>query len=705
MQITAAPVDGPVVPENRSRETKAALLIFLVALTVRAAYLGEMAAKPFWGSLIFDSRYLWQQSESLLTQYAFPTGPFFRPPLYLIWIAFWRLLAGDAALFVIPAVQHVLGAGMSVIVFFMTMRCSGLPGGFVAGLLAAFYAPAIFYEGEVLSDSLGLFLNTAFLAMWLRALDTRVARDFALAGLLAGLAAITRPNIVLVLGLFVPVLLLGGIRQQSQWPLRRRAVLASVFLLPVLILTGLPTMRNTLLGEPAFIGTQGGINFFIGNNIQANGTNIIIPNEVEAAGTEYKDMVEEYAVIGYLQNKHGRQEGLRRYLAGDIAVPGPSKLSAYWYAEARKSLMSHPRAALELYLRKVVAAFNNWEVRNNKDFQFYADYVSSVLHYNPFTFSLLFGLAAIGVAVCLGGGIPHGYWILLYQAVISASVILYFVGGRLRLPIVTGLFVLGGVAWQWVWQRRMQKIDLKGMGAAVLMLVAATGSLSSWSNLDYRTGMGQEDLKGIWNTSNYPLEFSLLAIQAQDANDPRDALEFAMNSIAGAPGSYYPHVLAGNAAVKLGNLRLAAEMFRRAIELEPDSVRAYSNLGVVMEKRGDFQSAAELYELAISKSPFYPVALGNLAILKARAGDKDGARHLAERALKADPKLSTARCVLAWLADPNGQGLSEAERATFEEVTTPLPKPVEFGQPREINKLLDDIAPVQGGAKPAAATP
>jgi len=81
----------------------------------------------------------------------------------------------------------------------------------------------------------------------------------------------------------------------------------------------------------------------------------------------------------------------------------------------------------------------------------------------------------------------------------------------------------------------------------------------------------------------------------------------------------------------------ASEAFERAIELNPDLPAAYSNLGYVFYRQGRYAEAVEKYSEAINRSSSSSSAYTNLGNAYYKMGKYDEARQAWEKALDLDP--------------------------------------------------------------------
>jgi Flp pilus assembly protein TadD len=90
----------------------------------------------------------------------------------------------------------------------------------------------------------------------------------------------------------------------------------------------------------------------------------------------------------------------------------------------------------------------------------------------------------------------------------------------------------------------------------------------------------------------------------------------------------------------------AAEMYRKAVKLDPGSASAQYNLGSSLARSGKYADAESHLRIALKKSPNTQTYTG-LGIVLGQLGRKDEAIASLQAAIKADPKNVTAQQKLA----------------------------------------------------------
>lgn len=236
------------------------LAVFLVALVLRLGYVFLLPqAPPVADAMDYDSIAM-----NLASGHSFALNPDVptpkRPPgfpffLALVYSVFGHSFAAAAAL------QALLGALTCAAAFRTAEKLFGERTGELAGWLLAFYPVLIVYTGLLLTETLFTFLLASAVMFWVYGVSRRNYGDFALAGLLLGLATLTRPVTLIFPGVLLAVLLVSNRGLLAKW----------LLFLAVFLFTLAPwSARNYRLWgtlRPCSVGT--GYGFFVTGNMAA----------------------------------------------------------------------------------------------------------------------------------------------------------------------------------------------------------------------------------------------------------------------------------------------------------------------------------------------------------------------------------------------------------------------------------------------------
>ena len=139
-------------------------------------------------------------------------------------------------------------------------------------------------------------------------------------------------------------------------------------------------------------------------------------------------------------------------------------------------------------------------------------------------------------------------------------------------------------------------------------------------------------------------------------NKPAEALEKLLPLYATAPANIDVAINVGGAYILLRKWDKAAQVLRRAVELDPDNVMLWLNLGAAelgsLELSGPRQQerAIRAYKRALAIDPKTPNADYHLGLIHKERKDFARAAAAFEAALRVDPNDKDARYWLDWLA-------------------------------------------------------
>ncbi|MCC6177258.1 MAG: glycosyltransferase family 39 protein [Chloroflexi bacterium] len=190
--------------------------------------------------------------------------PYYAQPFYPYALAGFHWLAGED-LFGVLTLQ-VFGLALAgVLLYFLAKRLFGVPAALAtfALFLGLREWHLTWVSERLLSESIYVVILPAMLLCLLRYLDERRPRDAVLAGLLLGLAIVTRAPTLLYLPL-AALLLVRGPGSQGLRPARARltaiGMVAGIVTLALSIAALVPLRNAIVTGQPTLVAASGGAN-------------------------------------------------------------------------------------------------------------------------------------------------------------------------------------------------------------------------------------------------------------------------------------------------------------------------------------------------------------------------------------------------------------------------------------------------------------
>jgi 4-amino-4-deoxy-L-arabinose transferase-like glycosyltransferase len=436
--------------------SRASLLgLFALALALRwgSAWFASVDS-PFWLALNVDDR-AYHDWALRIAQGQWSDGQaFFLSPLYPYVLGGLYYLSGESRWMAV-VLQCVLSAATVPILASLGARLFGSRAGLLTGLLSALYGPLIFFSECLLSETLHLFLVCAGLLQLQRASGSGHWRGGMLAGCLLGLAAVARAyflasGVLLGLWLFVSARRRSGSR-----------ALPLGFALGFLLALAPSAIHNRRAGgDTVLVNASGGINFYLGNHVGANGR-IHPPPGIPAESLMNPDQMRA-TFAARAQAQTGQTLG-----AGD--------LSSHYYSKGGRWIVRHPGdwfALLGVKLRQVAEAFEYPGDRN----AYQAQRWSPILRWTPVGWTLVLALA-LGACVMpaarrKGVGLVH-----IVNGVGLAVLLAFLVTDRFRLVLLPGCLVLAGLGADGILHASGQARRM-GRAGRVLTLLSCAVSLS-----------------------------------------------------------------------------------------------------------------------------------------------------------------------------------------------------------------------------------
>lgn len=615
--MTSATTQSPTRLSNLQRLETAPLLglglLFFFALGVRVFYLYEIHDSILFETLVGDGRSFDAWAQRLVAGERETQG-FYQAPFYPYFLASIYQLYGAHDTLIVRVVQVVFGAFSCVLIAGATASLFSKRAGAIAGFMLAIYPLSFYFDGLIQKTSMAQFFGALLLYLLVRSATTvRVDLLRALAiGLTLGALSLLREN-----SLALAPICLAWLWLQGATPERTKRCL--LMMLGLALAISPAAWRNY---ESNGVALPTSYNF---------GTNLYIGNHKGAPGY-------------YTPLKLGRGDAaFERHDAHQVAeresgrALTPAEVSRFFTAAAVADIKEDFSGWLRLLAYKWALVFNAEEISDTDTWRAYADTsIALAVGGAVFHFGVLCPLAAFGLIATWKD--RRQLWVLyLMLLAMAASVSLFFVFGRYRLPLVLILvpFAAAGAASLQGWKRWPRSRLIAGVAAA-----AATALVVNWPinpiDTDPRAvtynsiglierGEGRVDRSVALFNRALEIEPDLWWARVNLANTLRGQGKFKQSL------PHYKRALAARqdpnvggefalALVGLDQVDRALPVLEQAARVSPDNVAFLMGLGIAHTRRGELEIAEAQFRRVLTLDPQNEEARKNLRRLLVRMG-------------------------------------------------------------------------------------
>jgi 4-amino-4-deoxy-L-arabinose transferase-like glycosyltransferase len=614
-------------------------LLLAFSTTLGLACVWQFRQSPFFEVPIVDESGYVSWAQELLEGGFVSDKVFYQDPLYPYFLAVLFKLFGKSFL-VVRLLQVAMGTCAVALVFRAARTLLGNGLAVLAASILAFFHGMYFFELQLEKATLVLFLSSAAVALGVASADRPDARwRWAALGLVLGLLCLLRGNLLPILPfLVVWAFFAADDRRWSVRLARSGLVLAGLafVLLPV-------SFHNYRLSKELILTTnQGGANFFIGNNENANGRNVALPFVRASPRFEAEDFTRE----------------AERLTGGRLS---PREVSRFWFREGLRWIRENPAAAARLWLEKARLTVHDYEVPDNHNFYLLRQlYVPAF--WIPFLgFGMLWGPAVVGVWILVRSD-RRAWFPALFGVLYLLSLVPFFVVDRYRPAAVPALAVfasgaLGALARNGAWRTRRMAIPA-GLAIALSWAISFSPVEKeplAWgyyeiANLHTADGRPGEAI-GWYDRALAELPGSLEWLRSEIASRRETAQQVAaiFNSVSRLSDSEEA-VRSGNRLLDLDQPRLAKAAYEKALALDPHSVPALGWLGTlccIYDGLLDTEQGFRYLRQALERSPDDPDLLTSLGFCYYWSGERARARETWQAVLARHPDFAAARDALA----------------------------------------------------------
>ena len=537
---------------------------------------------------------------------------FYGLPLYAYLLAGIYKICGYTP-FVPGVIQAGLDAGTAVLVFkisdtllaslgrtrataFSPLRETRVFAVIAAAGWAAFL-PAQAYSAILMPTAWAVFIFWLLVWRVVRSDNSPGPREQFVTGLVIGIAAMGVATVLFLIPLLLWTALTrldGSIRLRA-----RRFALGAVCLFAGLTLGTSPCWLHNyfIAGDPVVLSAHSGINFWIGNNPDANGYPRFPPGLHAGQAALLQDSIDGAETALGRPLKHG-------------------EVSAFWAAKARHYIASDP---LE-WLKLLGVKFRNlWSAFQYDDLSIITALSESHVLLPGISFGLVAALGLPGM-ILFWRRVPRSRLVIAAICLQIAALIPEFVTERYRMPIVPGLLILGSL-YLFALRNSLTGGNIRFSTICVALLIFSTIAVS-WPQRN----------SSLWALDAYNSGWQ--ALETGDLARAERTLRLAY--------SYVPTNPETNFAI--GNLRLeehrpeaAAEMYKRTLALDQKHEGALNNLGVIALENGRGQEAVDWFRHVLTLNARNAKTHFLLAKALLLNGDTAAARSEIQQALSIRP--------------------------------------------------------------------
>lgn len=595
------------------------IFLFSLSLLLRILHIYFIIPIPFFNHPVVDEKEHYEWALKIIDGdiFSIHKGAFFRSPGYSYFLALLLLVTGKN-LFLVKVLQAILGSFSVLLIYKIADIKFGKKVALLSGIISACYPLFIYYNAMLLDTTFYIVLVLLILFFSIRMEEKASMLLVLLIGIFVALSCITRPNLLL----FVPVHIIwmvvilvspAGYRNffdefKHKWKFVIIRII--IYLLPIITIIGLITLRNYLLEKEFYlIATNGDLNFYLANNPDTEYTLNLRP------GLEWEMFLQRpYVELG---------ENISE-----------KEMQLYWRKRALEYIKRYPFVFFLDKLLNLYKFFDGYEYREIQMYDYYKNY--SPIFRIPISFYIISPLAMIGIAFSIKRFREMGLF-LLFLIVYAISVILFSVTSRYRLPAVPVLIMFAS----WTIIRLVDDIrkrDYYLFAIAYGVFIGYIYIFLFWNRLDER------EMEKWWTHYNLGLVYyeegnlskslSELKFAEKIRSDNMDT-QFVIANV-------YKKSFRFNEAIE--KLKIVQKELKEKYNIYNMIIsRIDKEIGECYLRMKDAKDAEVYYQEALSFDNTDAVTYNALGIIEIYKGNKEKAKDLFEYALKLNPDYEDAK--------------------------------------------------------------
>jgi hypothetical protein len=544
-------------------------LIFLFAFAVRLWALLRLTQSallmPSRGDMQFYNDWARQilhgQFRQPLAYYGLPGYP------YLL-AGFYKIFGENP--FVPGLLQAALDAGTAVLIFRICVAiltpfrsASNIKARIVAALAAGgwvYFVPAQAYSVVLMPTA--WFVFVFWFVVW-RFVRTKVGPNLGECFLLSLLIGFTATAVATVLAI-VPLMFAGLAWEKGDRATRALMTRLGLLVLGLAIGTSPCWIHNYFVEhDPVTLSAHSGINFWIGNNPQANGYPRFPPGLRAGQAAMLQDSIDQAEVAAGHPLKH-------------------AEVSRYWSNKARNFIAMQSGDWLKLIGLKLR---NFWSAFQYDDLSIITILREQGVIFPGLYFGMIAAFAIPGILLARRV-VPTSRWVLAAILLSMISLLAVFITERYRLVVAPGLLIFAALGLSIFWE---EIITGKLRAAALYLVILVLSTMFvAWPQRD----------PSLWALDAYNAGW-----QALESNNLSLAEKKLAIAHAYVPENSETLFAIGNLRLAQNNPEAATTFYHAVLGLDPLHKGAFNNLGVIALNAADYEMAESWFRHAENVDP------------------------------------------------------------------------------------------------------
>jgi Tetratricopeptide repeat len=544
--------------------------VFSLVFVFRLFNLARLANSPFLVPSRGDMHFYDDWARQILKGDIHAWGAFYGLPGYPYLLAFLYRLFGYNP-FVPGFLQAGIDAGIAAVIYALSVRVftsdeadvprlakhtSGfrLNQGKWIGIAAALgwgcFVPAQAYAVVLMPTVWFVFAFWIIIWRIVRPNPLASNRECLLIGLVIGLVATSVATILILAPLvFAALVVRLKVNDRSS---RTFALRLTIVVTGIAAGTSPCWIHNYIIArDPVFLSAHSGINFWIGNNADANGYPKFPPGLRAGQAVMLQDSITQ----------------------AELAAGHPltrAQISSYWSEKAKRYIAAHFSDWLRLLSLKLR---NFWNAFQYDDLSIISPLREETVILPGLYFGVVAALAVPGIVLAWSKA-PKSRWITIAVLLSTAALLPVFVTERYRLVAVPGLLIFAAFGLFFFWRT----IAIPQLKTALVYLILLTGSTIAvaWPERD----------PALWALDPYNSGW-----QALESNNLPIAEKKLAIAHAYVPGNVETLFALGNLRLAQNNHDAAKSFYGEVIAIDPRHKGALNNLGVVALEENQFGEA------------------------------------------------------------------------------------------------------------------